>query len=120
MALFNFGKKKQILSAQSCCCNCDVEPEISQPVIEKSNGELQSIKVLGAGCSSCHDQLKYAKEAVKNLGLGIEVEYITDLPKVMEYGVMHIPALVVNEQVVSVGKVLKTADVEKLLHNLGF
>ena len=119
MALFNFGKKKNI-STQSCCCNCGVEAEISQPVIVKSSGDLKSIKVLGAGCSSCHDQLKYAKEAVKNMGLGIEVEYITDLPKIMEYGVMHIPALVVNEQVVSVGKVLKTVDVEKLLHNLGF
>ena len=120
MALFNFGKKKQILSAQSCCCNCGVEPEISQPVIKKSSGDLKSIKVLGAGCSSCHEQLKYAKEAVKNMGLGIEVEYITDLPRVMEYGVMHIQALVVNEQVGAGGKVLKTADLEKPLHNLGF
>ena len=114
MAFFNFGKKK----AASCCCSCGTD--IRQPTVEKVTGELRSIKVLGAGCGSCHEQLKYAKEAVKNLGLGIEVEYITDLPKVMEYGVMHIPALVVNEQVVSVGKVLKTADVEKLLHNLGF
>lgn len=112
MALFNFGKKK----VQSCCCcGFDAETEMAGPTVEKGNGELKSIKVLGAGCGSCHDQLKFAKEAVKNMGLDIEVEYITDLPKVMEYGVMHIPALVVNEQVVSMGKVLKTADVVKLL-----
>lgn len=41
------------------------------------------------------------------LGLDLEVEYITDMQKVMEYGVMSMPALVVNEKVVSMGKVLK-------------
>ena len=53
-------------------------------------------------------------------GLDLEVEYITDMEKVMGYGVMSMPAIVVNEKVVSMGKVLKTADVEKLLHKLGF
>lgn len=54
------------------------------------------------------------------MGLSMEVEYITDMQKVMEYGVMSVPALVVNEKVVSMGKVLKSSDVEKLLHKLGF
>ena len=54
------------------------------------------------------------------MGLPVEVEYITDMAKVMEYGVMSMPALVVNEQVVSMGKVLKVADVETLLHKLRF
>lgn len=40
--------------------------------------------------------------------------------EVMEYGVMSMPALVVNEKVVSMGKVLKSADIETLLHKLGF
>ena len=73
------------------------------------------IKVLGAGCTSCHQQYANAQEAVKNMGLSVEVEYITDLAKVMEYGVMSMPAIVVNDKVVSMGKVLKTAEVEKLL-----
>ena len=54
------------------------------------------------------------------MGLSAEVEYITDMQKVMEYGVMSMPALVVNEKVVSMGKVLKAADVEKLLNELKF
>ena len=58
--------------------------------------------------------------AVKAMGLNMEVEYITDMEKVMGYGVMSMPAIVVNEQVVSMGKVLKATDVEKLLHKLGF
>ena len=66
--------------------------------------------------------LKYVVQGVnpatKNLGIDIEVEYITDLQKVMTYGVMSMPAIVVNDKVVSMGKVLKTADVEKLLDKL--
>ena len=49
------------------------------------------------------------------MGLPVQVEYITDMEKVMSYGVMSIPAIVVNEKVVSMGKVLKAAEVEKLL-----
>jgi len=81
---------------------------------------LCCIKVLGSGCASCHALYENTKEAVKKTGLSVEVEYVTDLQKVMEYGVMSMPALVVNEKVVAMGKVLKPADVEKLLHRLGF
>ena len=104
MALFGFGKKEE---AENCCCG--------KPV----NG-ICCIKVLGAGCKSCHEQFENAKAAVSSMGLSVEVEYITDMEKVMEYGVMSMPAIVVNEKVVSMGKVLKTADVEKLLHKLGY
>ena len=52
------------------------------------------------------------------MGLGVEVEYITDLEKVMSYGVMSMPAIVVNDKVVSMGKVLKAKDVEKLLQSV--
>ena len=68
---------------------------------------------------AANEQYKNAKAAVKALGLPVEVEYITDMEKVMGYGVMSMPAIVVNEKVVSMGKVLKAADVEKLLHKLG-
>ena len=79
-----------------------------------------SIKVLGSGCKFCHELYENTKEAVKNIGLSVEVEYVTDLEQVMGYGVMSMPGLVVDEKVASTGKVLKTADVEKLLHKLGF
>ena len=102
MGLFNFGKKKE---TENCCCSGEGVP-------------LVSIKVLGAGCKSCHEMYENTKEAVKNAGLSVEVEYITDMEKVMGYGVMSMPGLVVNEKVVSMGKVLKTADVEKLLGDL--
>lgn len=132
MALFGFGKKKEEVKETSCCCGSTAAPEVKAEPACACNGDaaeyvasegccgggecgIQSIKVLGAGCKSCHEQYEYAKKAVSNLGLDIEVEYITDMEKVMEHGVMSMPAIVVNEKVVSVGKVLKTADVEKLL-----
>ena len=53
------------------------------------------------------------------MNLDAEVEYITDMEKVMSYGVMSMPAIVVKEQGVSMGKVLKAAQVEELLKKLG-
>ena len=145
MGLFNFGKKKEESEA-ACGCNVPVEEtkehacgcnvSVEEPKEESScccgsntadaetekcccndvGDSLVSIKVLGAGCKSCHELYENTKKAVKNAGLSVEVEYITDMEKVMGYGVMSMPGLVVNEKVVSMGKVLKTADVEKLLH----
>lgn len=133
MALFNFGKKKEENQVPTCCCGgerisdegtgccCDSgkKAEADSACCGKTVYGICCIKVLGAGCKSCHEQYENAKAAVKALGLDLEVEYITDMEEVMAYGVMSMPAIVVNEKVVSMGKVLKTADVEKLLHKLG-
>lgn len=77
--------------------------------------EIRNIKVLGSGCKTCRQLYQNTREAIEALGLRVEVEYITDMSKVMTYNVMHMPALVVNDKVISCGRLLKTADVEKLL-----
>lgn len=59
--------------------------------------------------------LEAVQQAVENRGLPVAVEYVTDMEKIMAYGVMQMPALVINEQVASMGKVLKPAEVERLL-----
>ena len=132
MALFNFGKKKEAQAESPVCC-CGAEPKASEsgccsaPQAEETAScccgapvdGICCIKVLGAGCKSCHEQYENAKAAVKAMGLNVEVAYITDMEQVMRYGVMSMPAIVVNEKVVSMGKVLKAADVEKLLRKLG-
>lgn len=124
MALFGFGKKKEEKAAPACACNsgCPTSEatEIVNDCCPEAKDGICCIKVLGTGCASCHELYENAKNAVKAMGLSVEVEYITELQKVMEYGVMSMPALVVNEKVVSMGKALKAADVEKLLHKLGF
>ena len=134
MALFG-KKKEEVKTEPTCACNGNTEVYEAEACCcggnsaEKSNensccGEavdgIRCIKVLGAGCKSCHEQYENAKKAVEELGLSVEVEYITDMEKVMAYGVMSMPTLVVNEQVVSMGKVLKAAEVIKLFGKLGF
>ncbi|MGN0626207.1 MAG: thioredoxin family protein [Oscillospiraceae bacterium] len=135
MALFGFGKKKEEeKKTPTCCCNsseskieeshgcfCDSTPKAAETTscCDSSTKNI-AIKVLGAGCKSCHEQYENAMAAAKAMGLDTEVEYITDMEQVMAYGVMSMPAVVVNGKVVSMGKVLKTADVEKLLRKLGY
>lgn len=86
---------------------------------EEAKGGIWRVRVLGTGCASCQALYENTKKAVQQMGLTVEAEYVTDLQKVMEYGVMSMPALVVNEKVVAMGKVLKPAEVEKLLHKSG-
>ena len=119
MALFNFGKKDEEKKTTACCCGSETTAEEAATCCCAPVDAICCIKVLGAGCKSCHEQYENVKTAVRSMGPSIEVEYITDMEKVMAYGVMSMPAIVVNEQVVSMGKVLKAADVEKLLHKLG-
>lgn len=74
-----------------------------------------NVKVLGGGCSKCETLLANTKEAVANVGVEAEVEYITDFAVIGSYGIMSMPALVVDEKVVSMGKVLKSSEIEELL-----
>lgn len=115
MALFHFGKKKE--EESPCCCGSPAAREEKPEACccGTATAGIGCIKVLGAGCKFCHQQYENAKEAVKALGLSVEVEYITDMKKVMAYGVMSMPALVINEKVASMGRVLKAAEVEELL-----
>lgn len=123
MALFNFGKKNEEKATPACTCSCGCSTkeatENANDCCPEAKDGICCVKVLGAGCKSCHEQYEQAKQAVKAMGLDLEVEYITDMEKVMAYGVMSMPALVVNEKVVSMGKILKAADVERLLSKYG-
>ena len=74
-----------------------------------------NIKVLGGGCCKCENLLSAVKEAVAEKGIEAEIEYITDMSRIMEYGIMSTPALMVNNKVVSMGRVLKAKDIAKLL-----
>lgn len=90
---------------------------------ESANG-IHSIKVLGAGCKSCRKMYDNVKKAVSDMGPGLEVEYITDMKEIAKYGVMSMPALAVNEKVVSQGKVLKADEayieiIRQIDYNIG-
>ena len=70
------------------------------------------IKILGPGCARCEATEKVVKEAVAEMGVQANVEKVTDLLKIAEYGVFGTPAVVVDGQVKSVGKIPKKEDVK--------
>ena len=76
---------------------------------------MKKIQILGTGCAKCMKLTANAEEAMKAKGGDYEVEKVTDIKKIMEYGVMMTPGLVVDGKVVSVGKVLSPDEIKKLL-----
>jgi small redox-active disulfide protein 2 len=73
------------------------------------------IKVLGPGCANCVHLEKATRQAITDLSLDATVEKVTDYPTIAGYGVMATPALVVEEKVVSAGRVPTTAEIRDLL-----
>ncbi len=73
------------------------------------------IKILGSGCKKCITLAENTQAALSNLGLNAEVVKVTDFAAIAAHGVMSTPALAIDDKVLSVGKVLSVAEVEKLL-----
>ncbi len=75
------------------------------------------IKILGTGCPKCKKLEKNVMQAVQETGTNANIEKVTSVNNIMEYGVMMTPALVVNEKVVSTGKILQIESIKKILQN---
>ncbi|MCK9310262.1 MAG: thioredoxin family protein [Candidatus Cloacimonetes bacterium] len=73
------------------------------------------IIILGTGCPKCKKLEENARMAIKELGSDATIEKVTDLDKIMDYGVMITPALVIDEKVVSSGKLLSASDIKALI-----
>lgn len=73
--------------------------------------ENNIIQVLGSGCPTCQKLYEITKKAVGELGLDIEVDYITDVQKILDMGLMQSPVLAINSKPVMVGF---TPDVNKI------
>lgn len=73
------------------------------------------IKILGSGCRSCKKLEENTKIALEELNLEAEIVKIEDFKEIMKYGVMTTPALVVDEEVLSFGKILKPKKIKGLL-----
>jgi len=76
---------------------------------------MKKIQILGTGCPKCEKLAENAEAAAKALGIEYEIEKITDINKIMSFGVMITPALVVDGQVKVVGKVPSVEEVKNLL-----
>lgn len=73
--------------------------------------KIKSIQVLGSGCPTCKKLFELTKKAVEELKLKTEVEYIADIQKIVEMGVMSSPVLAINGKPAIVGF---TPDIEKI------
>jgi len=79
--------------------------------------KIKAIQVLGSGCPTCKQLLETTKKVVKELNIRVEVEYITDVSKIVEAGIMASPALTINGRPVLIGRGINEKDVKNVLQN---
>ena len=72
---------------------------------------MLTIKVLGSGCANCKKVEAIAHQVVDQLGIQVEIVKITEYPDIMAYDIMSTPGLVINEKVVSYGRIPSPAEV---------
>ena len=70
------------------------------------------IQILGTGCPKCKKLEENARLAVNELSIPCEIEKVTDLNDIMEYGIMMTPGFAINKQIKSVGKVLSPEQIK--------
>lgn len=75
------------------------------------------IEVLGTGCTKCKTLERLTKEVIAETGITAEVEKVEDIVKIMSYGVMSTPALVIDQKVAVSGRVPSKEEIRKLLTN---
>ncbi|OEJ14383.1 redox-active disulfide protein 2 [Brachyspira hampsonii] len=98
-----FFKKKS-----ECCCGGSCAT---------SSDENARIKILGTGCNNCKKLEENTLKALKDMGLDLTVGHITDIDKIAAYGVISTPSLVLDDKVLSYGKVLNKDEIIELLRD---
>jgi len=74
-----------------------------------------NIKILGTGCSRCKALEKVTRDAVAEMGLSAEIEKVEDIVKIMNYGVMSTPALVIDEKIALSGRIPSLNEIKEVL-----
>ena len=75
------------------------------------------IKVLGSGCANCKKLEAVTRQVVDQMGVEAEVVKVTEYPDIMAYNVMSTPGLVINEKVVSTGRIPSSAEITTFVAN---
>jgi small redox-active disulfide protein 2 len=73
------------------------------------------IKVLGTGCARCKSLENLTRQAAEELKLNAEIEKVEDIQRIMEYGILHTPGLVIDGKVVLSGQIPKMNELKELL-----
>jgi small redox-active disulfide protein 2 len=118
MGIFGLGKKKEDEKVNSNNCGGGLCEPQSNDKASEIKGQGGTIKVLGSGCAKCNELEANVKKALEKLGMNTTIEHVTDFSVIAAYGVMSTPALVVDEKVVSYGKVLKVEEAVKLFQKI--
>jgi len=78
--------------------------------------EIKSIKILGRdGCRNCSNMFQLTIDILQERNISADCQHVTDLQQIMSYGVMSLPGLVINDKVVSYGKILSKAEIERFI-----
>ena len=78
---------------------------------------MLTIKVLGSGCANCKRVEQIVRKVVEEMALQAEVIKVTEYPEIMKYNIMSTPGLVINEKIVSTGRIPTPAEVTAWLTN---
>ena len=78
---------------------------------------MTKIQILGTGCAKCEKLFENATAAAEGYDGGCEVEKVSDIEKIVDFGVMMTPALVIDGEVKAVGKVLPPEEILNMLKN---
>ncbi len=78
---------------------------------------MLTIKVLGPGCANCVNLASLAQRAVTNLSIEARIEKVTEHAEIMKYKILATPGLVINEKVVSAGRVPSEAEITTFVTN---
>jgi small redox-active disulfide protein 2 len=76
---------------------------------------MKKIQILGTGCPKCKALSQNAETAAKELDLEHTLEKVTDIKEIMKFGVMMTPALVIDGQVKTAGKLLNAQEIKEML-----
>jgi small redox-active disulfide protein 2 len=77
---------------------------------------MKTIKVLGPGCVKCEKLARNVRVAIDELGIECEFEKITDINKIINYGILSTPALVVDGEIRMTGKVPNVEEIKKIIN----
>lgn len=121
------NNKVMVANPYNCivgCTGCDkVCPQkaITHPPkeylnkLKNMNNKIEKIEVFGSGCGSCKKLFDLTKRAVIEIGLDAEVEYIDDIQRVMELGVMSFPVLAINGKPIIIGMIPDIEEIKKII-----
>lgn len=104
----------------TACCGNAISLVEELPVVEENPPEEEisnslSVKVLGPGCENCEKLVSLTQKAINNLALEVKVEKVTEYADFAKYRLLAIPGLVINEKLVSAGRLPSEAEITTFL-----